>query len=78
VVEVLGRLRTATGHQLPMTDLFRFPTVAALASHLSGDNGSAPALKASQDRAAARRGALQRRQQRMTRPTTGGDQENSE
>jgi len=51
----------ATGAKLTVTDIFRFPTIAALADHLEGDGGSNEALQKSADRAAARRQALGRR-----------------
>ena len=34
-IRVLGRLREATGRTLPITDMFRFPTVRALAQHMA-------------------------------------------
>ncbi|NNL66919.1 MAG: LLM class flavin-dependent oxidoreductase, partial [Myxococcales bacterium] len=45
---------------LKITDLFRFPTVRALAGHLS-DADAGPSLQQSQDRADARRDAMARR-----------------
>jgi natural product biosynthesis luciferase-like monooxygenase protein len=61
-VQVLNRLRESTGRSLPITDMFRFPTVRALARHL----GAAPAaestaLAASDQRAASRRELIARR-----------------
>ena len=61
IVQVLERLRKATGLQLPMTDLFRFPTIRGLATHLARGGDDEAALEASQDRAEARRASLQRR-----------------
>ena len=51
----------ATGAKLTVTDIFRFPTIAALADHLEGDGASNEALQKTADRAAARRQALGRR-----------------
>ena len=35
IVQVHARLREATGRDLPITDLFRFPTIRSLVDHLS-------------------------------------------
>ena len=60
-IRVLGRLREATGRTLPITDMFRFPTVRALAHHMAGGDTNALALAASDGRAAARREMMARR-----------------
>lgn len=39
-VQVHTRLKQILGRDLPLTDLFRFPTVRALAGHLGGDNAA--------------------------------------
>ena len=66
IVQVLAKVREATGRHLPMTDLFRFPTIRALGAHLASGGDDEAALEASQDRGAARRELLQRR--RAQRP----------
>lgn len=65
-VRVLGRLRETTGQSLPITDMFRFPTVRALARHLGAEPGVAPAMTESDERAASRREMMARR--RRARP----------
>ena len=63
---------------LKITDLFRFPTVRALAEHLSAE-GAEPSLQRSRDRADARRGAMARRRAaRGRRRRRGGDEQASE
>jgi acyl carrier protein len=54
VVQVQRRLREVCGHEVSITDLFRLPTVRALAAHLGGQTPSA-ALGEGQQRANARR-----------------------
>ena len=49
------------GRTLPITDMFRFPTVRTLAHHMAGGDTSALALAASDGRAASRREMMARR-----------------
>jgi len=56
-VQAHREIREKTGKDLTVTDIFRFPTIAALAAHLEGDGGTSEALAKSADRAAARRQA---------------------
>ena len=65
-VRVLARLRESTGRSLPITDMFRFPTVRALARHLGAGDAPSTAMAASDDRAAARREMMARRRQGRT------------
>src|SRR5262249_55492976 len=64
MVQVNGRLRSALGRSASLVDMFRFPTVRALAAHL-GDEGSNKVDEAlvteSADRAQTRRDAMARR-----------------
>ena len=64
-VRVQSMLRERLDRVVPITDLFRFPTIRALANRLgSGDAGQEAArvvTEAAQERAAARRGAIARR-----------------
>jgi amino acid adenylation domain-containing protein len=64
MVEVHDRLRDKLGHEVPLLDLFRFPTVRSLAQHLSqpGVNAAVPISNAG-----ARRGRLQLRQRPAVR-----------
>ncbi len=56
-------IKVATGKELTITDIFRFPTIAGLASFLGGEGASdgKRELDVSVERAAARRDALSRR-----------------
>src|SRR5688500_3681951 len=58
-VQAHREIKAATGRELTVTDIFRFPTIAALAEHLDAGTGGGPsqALKDSAARAAARRDA---------------------
>ncbi|GAB1510159.1 amino acid adenylation domain-containing protein [Actinophytocola sp. KF-1] len=62
---VHGRLTAATGRQIKMLDLFRFPNIRALAAHLSGPEDK-PLLAAAANRAAARRNRARRNPPRRT------------
>jgi mycobactin peptide synthetase MbtE len=64
MAEVQHRLAEATGREIPLVDLFRYPKVRALAAFLDGaDNGGdlALALRRAADRRARARGRRQRR-----------------
>ena len=54
ILAVQARLEARTGREIPVVDLFRHPTVRALAAHLDGD-GSDPSLERAARRAAMRR-----------------------
>ena len=55
VAEVATSLRLKLKREIPLTDFFSYPTIAALAAHLSGRNGESTNHS---DRGAARRQAL--------------------
>jgi amino acid adenylation domain-containing protein len=59
VAAVHGRLTAATGRQIRMLDLFRFPNIRALAAHLDGAAGR-PELAGAALRASARRNRARR------------------
>nr|CAD6618464.1 luciferase [arsenite-oxidising bacterium NT-25] len=63
-VQLHRDLRSKVAPGITITDLFRFPTVAGLAAHLSGDDPSSRQLSKAADRAALRRRALQQRNPR--------------
>jgi natural product biosynthesis luciferase-like monooxygenase protein len=63
-IEVAHRLGEVIGRALPITDLFRFPTIRTLARHLSSAPSSRAGLRAAADRAAARQSARSRRHDR--------------
>jgi natural product biosynthesis luciferase-like monooxygenase protein len=56
-VQVHREMKAKLAPALAITDLFRFPTVAALADHIAKGNAPSEALSAAADRAAARRNA---------------------
>ncbi len=59
VAEVHGQLQQLLGRELSLVDLFQYPTIMALADHLSGQERTPP----SANRAEQRRAAQQRRAQ---------------
>jgi amino acid adenylation domain-containing protein len=63
VYEVHNKLRERLSVQLSILDLFRYPTVEALAHHASEDQGAETSMRQTQDRAAKRAEAAQRRKQ---------------
>jgi acyl carrier protein len=63
MVQAHSALRQALDRPLSLVDLFRFPTVSALAAHLSADAPAAEPLTSGQDRARARIDAQSRRRQ---------------
>jgi acyl-coenzyme A synthetase/AMP-(fatty) acid ligase/acyl carrier protein len=66
-VQVLALIRERLERTIPITDLFRFPTVRLMARHLEG--GSSSSGSAALDRGRARADA--RRQARQRRPVAG-------
>lgn len=64
-VQVHRQLRALLGSTLPLTDIFRFPTIAMLAGHLdAGAEADDAAVRQGQARADGRRAALRQRQAR--------------
>jgi natural product biosynthesis luciferase-like monooxygenase protein len=59
-VQVQRRLRQALSRDVPITDIFRFPTVRGLAAHLGGGASGDAAIDAGLDRARARMAARRR------------------
>lgn len=55
VVQVQRRLREACGREVSITDMFRLPTIRALAAHLGGNNTAPSAVGDGLSRANARR-----------------------
>ena len=55
VIQVQRRLREATGREISITDMFRLPTISALAAHLNGSL-TRTAVSDGLSRANARRG----------------------
>ncbi|MGW6258070.1 amino acid adenylation domain-containing protein [Streptomyces sp. NPDC055085] len=67
MLRVQARLTERLGRQIPVVDLFRFPTVRSLSRHLA-DDGARPATtgEAGRHRAAARKAQLRARTPRRT------------
>jgi len=77
IVRAHQKLREALGKEIPVLDLFRFPTVAALARHLGGEEtGSLQKVQglAEQQRAAQQRqkAAMERLRRPKASPSPGG------
>lgn len=64
VVQAHRKLRDGVPMPITLTDLYRFPTISGLASHLSSGDGAKETAQASQARADKRRQALGRRRRR--------------
>jgi natural product biosynthesis luciferase-like monooxygenase protein len=61
-VQAVSQLREATGYDLKLVELFKYPTVSSLATLLTGDGKADAAMQQSLNRAAARRELRTRRQ----------------
>ena len=70
-VQAHRELKAGAAPDMVITDLFRFPTVAALAAHLSRRGEPDAALGKVADRAAQRRAALSDRRAALTRRVAG-------
>ena len=62
-VQLHSLLKTELGRDLPITDIFRFPTVRTLSAHLGGAANEPIAARTGEDRATGRRAAMQRRRE---------------
>jgi natural product biosynthesis luciferase-like monooxygenase protein/amino acid adenylation domain-containing protein len=72
-VRVHARLRTAVDRQVSLTDLFRFPTIRALAKHIGGGVATVNVVEESLDRAETRRQAMLRRRRGQGATTSSQD-----
>jgi amino acid adenylation domain-containing protein len=63
MAKVHSQVQEQFGRNISLVELFRRPTISALASYLSGDSSEQRALQESQERAQKQRSALQQRQQ---------------
>jgi hypothetical protein len=61
MVQILNRVRSELGRDLPVTEIFRHPTISSLAAYLSEGGGDGTGLEASDERASRRRSSLARR-----------------
>jgi amino acid adenylation domain-containing protein len=60
IVALQGQIRRRLGREVSVVDLFRYPTVRALAAHLDGGDAPSPGLDRAARRAATRRARLGR------------------
>jgi amino acid adenylation domain-containing protein len=70
LLQVLGRLREQLGRALPVVTLFQYPTIQALAAHLSRDESTTPTAGRPADTAAS---AVSRDSDRDDRGADDGD-----
>jgi acyl carrier protein len=71
MVQVCDRVQAAFGRELSLVEMFRHPTVSALASYLGHEPISVP-LQATDERAQRQVAARERQQQRMKKGREGG------
>jgi epothilone synthetase B len=64
LVQVHRELCSVLQCELPVVEIFKYPTISALAEYLSQSTDDAAAVEQGQERAAARREALRQRRQR--------------
>ncbi|HET8844749.1 MAG TPA: phosphopantetheine-binding protein, partial [Ktedonobacteraceae bacterium] len=67
MVQIYSRLCETVWKEITMVDLFKYPTVNALAQYLSQEKKEAASLPESQERAVTRKEALKRQQQNRQR-----------
>nr|WP_284500020.1 non-ribosomal peptide synthetase/type I polyketide synthase [Microbulbifer sp. GX H0434] len=70
MVKIQKRFKEELGRELAVTDLFRFPTLRSLVTHLEKEDGGKVDVSANRDRAAKRAAARGRRR----RPQTTGEE----
>jgi acyl carrier protein len=61
MVQILNKLRDAFGREVPVTEIFRHPTVHTLAVYLSQAQDQQPSFEQSDERADTRRASIARR-----------------
>ncbi|ASC71030.1 type I polyketide synthase [Halomicronema hongdechloris C2206] len=64
-VQVRSKMRDRLHQDFPIADLFEYPTISALAEHLSQEIAKRPVFQHAQDRAKQKQVAIQNNQQRM-------------
>jgi amino acid adenylation domain-containing protein len=76
LVRVSRKLQEAFGREIPLIELFKYPTISSLVLYLVGGQEEGPALKQSQDRAQTRKDAAARQsEQRERRRAQRGQRE---
>ncbi|HLL47706.1 MAG TPA: amino acid adenylation domain-containing protein [Longimicrobiaceae bacterium] len=58
-----GRLRETLGREVPMLDMFRYPTIRSLAAHLGAGETAPPSLEHARDRARSQKEAVLRQRE---------------
>lgn len=61
MVQILNKVRAEFGREVPVTEIFRHPTVSSLAAYLSEEKENEPMLTDSDERASQRRASLAER-----------------
>jgi malonyl CoA-acyl carrier protein transacylase len=61
MVQILNKLRDALGREIPVTEIFRHPTIHTLAAYLSQAQDEQPSFEQSDERADTRRTSIARR-----------------
>jgi acyl carrier protein len=67
LVQISSQLKEVLGVDLPVIELFEYPTIGELAHYLSRQDGAQPSLQHAQDRASKQREAF-KRQRLLARP----------
>ena len=73
IARVRGRLRERFDRELPIADLFRYPTIHSLSSFLSSNEQATPSFEPLFERAQKQADAMSRRKQRMEWRFAGND-----
>ena len=66
VAKVHNQLQQIFKRDLPIVEMFRYPTIGALAKYLSREPGDQPSVQRSLDRASKQKEAIKRQKQRMS------------
>jgi amino acid adenylation domain-containing protein len=61
MVKIMNEVREAFGREVPITEIFRHPTISSLAGYLSADDDAEPAGARSDERASQHRASVARR-----------------
>ncbi len=67
VVKAHGKLQEMFGQDLPMVEMFRYPTISALAERLTREPDDQPSVQKSRNRAEKQKEAMKRQRQLMKR-----------
>jgi len=65
IVQVQGKIKEIFNKDINVVDMFKYPTIAALARHLGNESGTQEAIRKTQDRASLQREATRLQQERM-------------